>query len=341
MGPLGNSGLPATTATFWPNVAIALWLTVAAALLCRAFLLGWAGMRLALSGACDVNARDLATLARACGRANVKGAIRLVRSPYIATPVTAGIFRPTIVIPAGTHLGDEELETILTHECAHVARHDNVLGIVESVASCALWFHPLAWIARRLLDAAREEACDAVVIDSGDAGVYVTALRIVCGAAVAPHPAGIYCIVSNTINERMEAIMHSGKRRLLPHRVITAVTITLLAAATISTGVARALPASGNDAPPTSRTPATPATPISPVTADENISLDLRDAEIHDVMRTFAQLTRITIVVDSDVSGSVTISVHDMPWKEAFAKILDDTNLRQEQAGSEIHVHRK
>ena len=38
---------------------------------------------------------------------------------------------------------------------------------VESIAGCALWFHPLVWIARRVLDAAREEACDAVVLAIG------------------------------------------------------------------------------------------------------------------------------------------------------------------------------
>src|SRR5205085_5944953 len=108
-------------------------------------------------------------------------------------------------------------------------------------------FPPLVWIARRALDASREEACDAMVISSGDAAVYVSALGKVCVAAVFPRAAGISCIVSNTIHERMEAIMSFGTHRLLPHRVVTAIVVALLAVVTIGSGVARALPAGSDD----------------------------------------------------------------------------------------------
>ena len=173
--------------------------------------------------------------------------VRLLRSPSIATPATVGLLRPIIVIPSETQLAGAELETILTHECAHIARRDNLLSVIESIAGSALWFHPLVWIARRVLDAAREEACDAVVIASGDANTYVTALGKVCGAAIAPRAAGISCIVSNTIQERMNAIMRFGTRRLLPHRAVTTAVIALIAIATIGSGIARALPAGSDD----------------------------------------------------------------------------------------------
>jgi type IV pilus assembly protein PilQ len=74
---------------------------------------------------------------------------------------------------------------------------------------------------------------------------------------------------------------------------------------------------------------------------DEPISLNLKDADIRDVLSVFSKLTSVKIVVDDDVSGLVTISVHDVPWKEVFARILDDANLRQEHVGDTIHVHRK
>ena len=247
LGPLTATHLPATTVAVWPVVGIGLWLGIAAALLARAFIRGRRGLRLALSGALDADARELAALAHARARAGVARVVRLLRSPSITTPATAGILRAVIVIPSGTELSDAELETILAHECAHIARHDNLLGVIESIAGCALWFHPLVWIARRVLDTAREEACDAVVIASGDASVYVSALGKVCGAVIAPRAAGISCIVSNTIRERMDIIMTFGTRRLLPHRVVTLTIIALLAVATLGIGVARAVPA-GNDA---------------------------------------------------------------------------------------------
>jgi bla regulator protein blaR1 len=246
LGPLSMANLPETAAPIWPMAAVAIWAVMAIALLVRSFARGRASVRRALANAAPAGDRDLAALVQARERAGVRRAVRLVRSPSIATPATVGLLRPIIVIPANTQLADAELETILTHECAHIARRDNLLSVVESIAGSALWFHPLVWIARRVLDAAREEACDAVVLASGDAATYVTALGKVCGAAIAPRAAGISCIVSNTIQERMNAIMQFGTRRLLSHRAVTTAVIAILAVATIGSGVATALPQSAN-----------------------------------------------------------------------------------------------
>ena len=274
LGTLTGTSLPAT-ASVWPAVMIALWLTVAAALLARAFVRGRAAVRLALSGSTEANERDLAVLTSARERAGISRAVRLMRSSSIATPATVGMLRAIIVVPSDTQLADAELETILTHECAHIARHDNLLGIFESIAGCALWLHPLVWMARRVLDAAREEACDAIVLASGDANVYVTALGKICGAAIAPRAAGISCIVSNTIHERMEAIMRFGTRRLLPHRAVMAAIVALIAAGTIGAGVARALPAAEESSSSNYRVNVT-------VTRLESPDVFLFDVAVHD-----------------------------------------------------------
>jgi len=54
----------------------------------------------------------------------------------------------------------------------------------------------------------------------------------------------------------------------------------------------------------------------------EPISLRLKDADIKDVLRTFAALTNLNIVVDPSVSGSVTVDLHDVPWDQALDLIL-------------------
>jgi beta-lactamase regulating signal transducer with metallopeptidase domain len=423
LGPLSMTNLPETTAPIWPMAAFAIWAVVAIALLARAFVRGRASVRVALANAIDADDRALAL---ACERAGVAKAVRLVRSPTIATPATVGLLRPIIVIPSNTELAGAELETILTHECAHIARRDNLLSVIESIAGSALWFHPLVWIARRVLDAAREEACDAVVISSGDPTTYLTALGKVCGAAIAPtvtlRRAGISCIVSNTIQERMNAIMRFGTRRLLPHHAVTTAVIALIVAATIGSGVAKALPQSTStdtasryevrasatrdaasnfvfnitvrnretseittshfQSPPNEtftkkwgsvdRNGVEQETIIRAVGRDDgtatvnvdikgeapmvvkivpkaasakqsgqDISLDLKDADIRDVLRTFAKLTNTDIVADPDITGKVTVSLHEIPWTEALAKILADANLRQERIGNTIYVHHK
>jgi beta-lactamase regulating signal transducer with metallopeptidase domain len=419
LGPLSMTNLPQTAAPIWPMAVFAIWAVIALALLARSFVRGRASVRVALANTIDSDDR---TLAHARERAGVTKAIRLVRSPSIATPATVGLLRPIIVIPANTELAGAELETILTHECAHITRRDNLLSVIESIAGSALWFHPLVWIARRVLDAAREEACDAVVISSGDADTYLTALGKVCGAAIAPRAAGISCIVSNTIQERMNAIMRFGTRRLLPHRAVTTAVIALIVAATIGSGVAKALPQSTStdsashyevrasatrdaasnfvfnitvrnretseittshfQSPPNEtftkkwgsvdRNGVEQETIIRAVGRDDgtatvnvdikgeapmvvkivpkaasakqsgqDISLDLKDADIRDVLRTFAKLTNTDIVADPDITGKVTVSLHEIPWTEALAKILADANLRQERVGNTIYVHHK
>ncbi len=59
----------------------------------------------------------------------------------------------------------------------------------------------------------------------------------------------------------------------------------------------------------------------------EPISLRLKDADITDVLRTFAELTGLNIVVDPGVSGSVTVELHDVPWDQALDLILKINGL--------------
>ncbi len=59
----------------------------------------------------------------------------------------------------------------------------------------------------------------------------------------------------------------------------------------------------------------------------EPISLKLKDADIKDVLRTFAELTNLNIVVDPSVSGSVTVDLHNVPWDQALDLILKINGL--------------
>ncbi len=423
LGPLSAADGAAAPVSRWPAILISLWLLIAAGLLVRALLRGRAALRRALADDLEATPGELAALGRALVQTRLARPVRLVRSQSISAPATAGMLRPVILIPAATHLSASELETILTHECAHIARHDNLLGFIESIAGCALWFHPLVWIARHILDAAREEACDAVVVASGDSGTYVNALRKVCEAAIGPRVAAVSCIVSNTIRERMEAIMTFGSRRLLNHRAVFVAVLAAFSLTTLGLGVARALPSGGSpdskykvdvtltresspdvfnfavtvsdrnsgavvsttnlrsgaeqwamatseqtskktghhtaviraighaDGTAEVETTVDQEPPIvakiiakrveSPSKSSDGISLDLKDADIRDVLKTFAQLTKTEFVVDDDVKGQVTIDIADVPWMDAFETLVRQNNLRYERDGNTIRVHRR
>jgi type IV pilus assembly protein PilQ len=54
----------------------------------------------------------------------------------------------------------------------------------------------------------------------------------------------------------------------------------------------------------------------------EAISLDLKDADIRDVLKTFAKLGRFNLAIDPDVKGSVTVRLENVPWDQALDVIL-------------------
>ncbi len=54
----------------------------------------------------------------------------------------------------------------------------------------------------------------------------------------------------------------------------------------------------------------------------EPISLELKDADVKDVLRTFAKITGLNVVVDPGVSGSVTVNLENVPWDQCLDIIL-------------------
>ena len=76
--------------------------------------------------------------------------------------------RPRIWLPAGaTEWSEERREVVLSHELAHIARHDWLVQICAELSRGLYWFHPLAWFAAASLREESERACDDSVLNSG------------------------------------------------------------------------------------------------------------------------------------------------------------------------------
>lgn len=93
-------------------------------------------------------------------------------------PAVDGILRPHISLPLGIDrlLSEHELDAVLIHELTHARRRDNLIRLVYEVGLCALWFHPLVWIAGSRLALYRELSCDESVIQRAHGGDLVSAL---------------------------------------------------------------------------------------------------------------------------------------------------------------------
>ena len=86
----------------------------------------------------------------------------------IDIPVATGLVRPAILLPeASADWGDEQLEMVLIHELAHLARGDTIARTV-SMAACAIhWFNPMVWIASQRAMKEAEMAADDMVVNLG------------------------------------------------------------------------------------------------------------------------------------------------------------------------------
>ena len=68
------------------------------------------------------------------------------------------------------------------------------------------------------------------------------------------------------------------------------------------------------------------------------IDLDLKDADVHNVLRLLADVGRVNIVTADNVQGSVTIRMRNVPWDQALDVVLQAKNLGMVRQGNMIRV---
>jgi general secretion pathway protein D len=85
--------------------------------------------------------------------------------------------------------------------------------------------------------------------------------------------------------------------------------------------------------------PASPATPAP--SSRELINLDLRSAEIADVLSALAKLAGVNIVTDTEVKGKITVRLTGVTFDEAMRLILEPNGLGYATVGSNLIVMKK
>jgi beta-lactamase regulating signal transducer with metallopeptidase domain len=180
--------------------------------------------------------------------------LRLARALAIAPPrvlmvdrvaagaAVVGVRDPLLVLDADvlTRLDDEELEGVLAHELAHVARRDNLVAWAAAVVRDVAFFVPGATWAVRAMHREREAAADAdaVRVTGRPAALASGLLQVVGGASGARRmPHGCAALVPDaSVIERVRILLREEQPTTREHRIELA-----LAAAVSLVAVAAAL----------------------------------------------------------------------------------------------------
>lgn len=152
----------------WSSWALVIWMAGALLILGRLLtgtIIVWCMARRARRITDDEWVNLVETLASQVG---ISRPMTLLKSGRITMPVTCGVLRPAVLLPADADAWSaERRQVVLLHELAHVKRRDCLTQMLAQVACAIYWFNPLIWVAARQLRMERERACDDHVLDAG------------------------------------------------------------------------------------------------------------------------------------------------------------------------------
>jgi beta-lactamase regulating signal transducer with metallopeptidase domain len=293
-------------------------------------------------------AQESAALERAKRRLRVCSSVDMVRTPVAEAPAVLRIIRPLIILPSHdlTSLSGDELESLLSHECAHVARRDNLVATLESAIVSIFWFHPLVWIAHRVASRERERACDEAVADAYERPLtYLRALSRYCHAAVVPRVPGVSRMATSHLKERLDHLAGYGalKSRAFSARPVIFPAILGLLGFTLASAVASTdrfkheIPGPQTEIVWGSPMEAEPSSRFS----GRLISLSLKNANLRDVIATVTDLTGASVHVADDVDGTATVELVNVRWDQALDSIVRDNDIKYEIRRGTIYISKR
>ena len=161
----------------------------------------------------------------------------------LGTPLTYGVFRPVILLPADLDRRDRQrLAYILAHELTHIRRFHILFKYLLTAAVCLHWFDPLAWVMYVLAGRDIELACDEAVLRrarDGRAGYAMALIELEERRTLSPLLSGFG---AKAVRERIRQIMR--------FRPAGAVSVVLAAALVLCSATVFAAAEAGPLSPP-------------------------------------------------------------------------------------------
>lgn len=187
-------------------------------------------------------------LRRHAARLGLRGAVEVRVAKAVSLPMAARFLRPVVWMPAALFgaLDPLQIDALLAHELAHVARRDWLFNGLQSVLEALLFYHPAVWWLSRRIRQEREHACDDLAVAlCGDAIALAEALAALEGLRPPTPRRAPGLIPSLELGAHGGSLMHRIRRLLFPDPSWPPAFLTPRAglAALLVAGVAAALPA--------------------------------------------------------------------------------------------------
>jgi beta-lactamase regulating signal transducer with metallopeptidase domain len=157
--------------------------------------------------------RDLVrSLAGECG---LRRKVEVLLHEGISGPLTFGIWRPAILLPAeACEWNEADLRRALVHELEHVRRGDWAIQLAARATCVFYWFHPLVWVALRRLVLEAERAADDAVVRSADHAEYADQLVSLAGRISRSQAQTALGMANRSdLSARVSALLDDSQRR--------------------------------------------------------------------------------------------------------------------------------
>jgi bla regulator protein BlaR1 len=161
----------------------------------------------------------------------VSRSVRLFESAWVHAPLTMGWLKPVILLPIGfvNHLSFAEVEAVLAHELAHIARRDWIFNLLQAFVESLFYYHPAVWWISQIVRRERENACDDVALAAtGNPLAFARALVQIQEMA-APLPALALALSGKRrrpLLERVRRILNQAPQQ--QHQVMEKITATVI-----------------------------------------------------------------------------------------------------------------
>src|SRR6185436_16479935 len=259
--PLSNAAAPAAAPTSvaasesgdshrrTPDLALALWAAGAALLLLR-LIAGRILLARALRDRVDL-LREHDRLARLRAAMSCRPLVRLTESSAVGSPIALSGWEIVVLRATFARLSDEQKDTILAHEIAHLVRRDPLWLLGSELLNALLFVQPLNRLAQKKMKECAEFLCDdlAVVHTGNPRALAETLAELATSFTPAPRAVAAMAEGGSNLMARVSRVLDPHGHRERPLRLaariaIAATVVGALAAFAPGIGPARHEPGS-------------------------------------------------------------------------------------------------